>query len=72
MTDEEVVTITGKGNYTGTKVLNFTINKRTLTVKAEAKSKTYGAGDPGLTYTYSNQVSGQTPKFSGALGSDAV
>ena len=61
------VTITGKGNYTGTKVVNFTINKRTLTVKAEAKSKTYGAGDPGLTYTYSNQVSGQTPKFSGAL-----
>ena len=65
------VTITGKGNYTGTKVLNFTINKRTLTVKAEAKSKTYGAGDPGLTYTYSNQVSGQTPKFSGALSRDA-
>ena len=61
------VTITGKGNYTGTKIVNFTINKRTLTVKAEAKSKTYGAGDPGLTYTYSNQVSGQTPKFSGAL-----
>ena len=60
-------TITGKGNYTGTKIVNFTINKRTLTVKAEAKSKTYGAGDPGLTYTYSNQVSGQTPKFSGAL-----
>ena len=61
------VTITGKGNYTGTKIVNFTINKRTLTVKSEAKSKTYGAGDPGLTYTYSNQVSGQTPKFSGAL-----
>ena len=61
------VTITGKGNYTGTKIVNFTINKRTLTVKAEAKSKTYGAGDPELTYTYSNQVSGQTPKFSGAL-----
>ena len=61
------VTKTGKGNYTGTKIVNFTINKRTLTVKAEAKSKTYGAGDPGLTYTYSNQVSGQTPKFSGAL-----
>ena len=65
------VTITGKGNYTGTKIVNFTINKRTLTVKAEAKSKTYGAGDPGLTYTYSNQVSGQTPKFSGALSRDA-
>ena len=64
-------TITGKGNYTGTKAVNFTINKRTLTVKAEAKSKTYGAGDPGLTYTYSNQVSGQTPKFSGALSRDA-
>ncbi len=64
-------TITGKGNYTGTKAVNFTINKRTLTVKADAKSKTYGAGDPGLTYTYSNQVSGQTPKFSGALSRDA-
>ena len=65
------VTITGKGNYTGTKIVNFTINKRTLTVKAEAKSKTYGAGDPELTYTCSNQVSEQTPKFSGTLSRDA-
>ena len=60
------------GNYTITKTNGtLTVNKRTLTVKAEAKSKTYGAGDPGLTYTYSNQVSGQTPKFSGALSRDA-
>ena len=65
------VTITGKGNYTGTKVVNFTINKRTLKVIAAAKSKIYGDKDPALTYTYSNEVSGQKPNFSGALSRDA-
>ena len=60
------------GNYTITKRNGtLTVNKRTLTVKAEAKSKTYGAGDPELTYTCSNQVSEQTPKFSGTLSRDA-
>ena len=60
------------GNYTITKTNGtLTVNKRTLTVKAEAKSKTYGAGDPELTYTCSNQVSEQTPKFSGTLSRDA-
>ena len=58
-------------NTDGTKTFSCSINKRTLTVKADAKSKIYGAGDPALTYTYSNQVSGQKPNFSGALSRDA-
>lgn len=58
-------------NTDGTKTFSCSINKRTLTVKADAKSKIYGAGDPALTYTYSNEVSGQTPKFSGALSRTA-
>ena len=62
------VTITGKGNYSGSITLNFTINKRTLTVTPTAgQNKTYGEADPTLTYTYTNNVSGQTPKFTGAL-----
>ena len=66
------VTITGKGNYTGTKTATFTINKRTLTVKADAKTKTYGEANPSLTYTYSGEVSGQTPKFTGELATSAT
>ena len=58
-------------NTDGTKKFSCSINKRTLTVKADAKSKIYGAGDPALTYTYSNEVSGQKPNFSGALSRDA-
>ena len=71
-TNTAKVTITGKGNYTGTKEVTFTITQKTLTVTAAAKSKTYGAANPELTYTYSGQVSGQTPKFTGALTTSAT
>ena len=33
----------------------FTINKRPITVTADAKSKVYGNGDPALTYLPTNQ-----------------
>ena len=66
------VTITGKGYYTGTKTFTYTINKRALKVKAEAKSKTYGQENPSLKYTYSNYVSGETPMFTGDLTTDAT
>lgn len=34
------------------------VNRRPVTVQAEAKSKTYGEPDPELTYTYTNGVEG--------------
>ena len=66
------VTITGKGNYEGTTTKTYIINKKVLTVIPNVnQSKVYGAADPVLTYTYSGNVSGQTPKFSGALSRTA-
>ena len=60
----------GEGSYTVTyNTANFTINKRPITVKADAKTKILNAPDPALTYqitsTSSNLVNGDT--FSGAL-----
>ena len=48
---------------------NLTINKATLTVTADAVSKTYGADDPTLTYKVSGLVNGDTAEdvLSGAL-----
>ena len=43
------------------------IKPRTLTVKPDALSKTYGDVDPKLTYTYSGNVEGETPDFEGVL-----
>ena len=46
-----------KLDFTGA---NLTINKATLTVTADAVSKTYGEADPTLTYTVSGLVNGDT------------
>ncbi len=48
---------------------NLTINQATLTVTADAVSKTYGEADPTLTYTVSGLVNGDTEAdvLSGAL-----
>jgi len=52
--NQGTVTVSNSGNYNITYVsANLTINKATLTVTAEAKSKTYGDADPALTYTAS-------------------
>ncbi len=55
------------GNYTITyNTASFTINKKAITVTADAKSKIYGTADPPLTYTFSPAlVSGDS--FTGAL-----
>ena len=50
-TGEATVTINGKGNYTGTKTVNFNIQKATLTVTADSKEKYFGSADPATTYT---------------------
>ena len=63
------VIVNGSGNYTGAITNTFTIFPRPLTIKAAAKSKTYGASDPALTYTATGLVSGDS--VSGALVRDA-
>ena len=70
--------VTPKSDYawsdgsTDTKEVTFTINKRTLTVTAEAKTKTYGEANPALTYKITGAVSGQTAKFNGSLACSAT
>ena len=70
--------VTPKSDYawsdgsTDTKEVTFTINKRTLTVTAEAKTKTYGEANPALTYKTAGAVSGQTAKFNGSLACSAT
>ena len=61
------VTITDKvgGEYIVYGSGTFTINKKTLTITAEAKSKTYGDADPALTYTQDGLVEGDA--ITGAL-----
>ena len=65
--------ITGLGNYAGTeKTINYTIGKKTLSIKATATTKAYGEDNPTLNYTVSNLVSGQTPNYSGSLETTAT
>ncbi|WP_316828318.1 MBG domain-containing protein, partial [Pedobacter miscanthi] len=54
-------------NYTLTYVgANLTIGKKTVTVTAAAKSKTYGDADPALTYTFAPALA-TGDSFSGSL-----
>lgn len=66
------VIITGKGNYIGNKTINFSIAKRTLMVRADEKSKKYKENNPELTYSYSGNVQGQIPSFTGSLETTAT
>ena len=48
------------------------ITAATITVTPDAgQSKTYGADEPALTYTYSGAVNGETPAFTGKLAREA-
>lgn len=49
-----------KTPYIGTRRVVFEIGKKTLTVTADAKSKTYGEADPTLTYSFDGLVAGDT------------
>src|SRR5262249_47795646 len=62
-------TLSAGGNYTITYTGdNFAITPAALTVTADAKTKTYGAADPALTYSYAGLVNGDTSAvFPGAL-----
>ena len=55
------VTITGKGNYTGTVTRTYKITPKSVTVTAEDKTKVFGEADPEL-----------TAKVAGTLGDDKV
>lgn len=50
-----------------TSAIPFAVNKKSLIITADAKAKEFGQNDPTFTYTYTGNVAGQTPKFSGAL-----
>ena len=66
------VTITGIRNYSGTTSRTFTINKRPLTVTpVEGQHKIFGEIDPKpFKYTYSGNVTNETPGFDGELSRD--
>ena len=55
------VTITGKGNYTGTVTRTYKITPKSVTVTAEDKTKVFGETDPKF-----------TAKVVGTLGNDTV
>lgn len=67
------VTLTGKGNYAGIYSTTFEITQRPLTIRpTSGQSKIYGQANPtDYAFTYSNNVAGETPKFSGVLSRDA-
>ena len=51
---------------------SFVVNPASLTVTADAKNMTYGGTVPGLTYTYTGLVNGDTSaSFTGALATTA-
>lgn len=49
---EAAVTVTGRGNFTGSRTLNYTIQKKqaNVTVDSATLTKVYGAADPVYTY----------------------
>ena len=53
------ITLTGMGKYTGTKTIDFIINKESVTVKADDKTATYG-DIPSYTVTYNGFVNNET------------
>lgn len=67
------VVLTGRGNYTGTRTLNYTIAKQPLKVTVTGgATKTYGSADPSYTY----KVTGEGDRavdvhLNGAAGRDA-
>jgi filamentous hemagglutinin family protein len=54
-------------NYTFNTTGGVQISPAPLTISPDAKSMTYGGTVPTLTYTYTGQVTGETPNFTGSL-----
>ena len=60
-------TVTGIGNYSGTRSLTFTINKVDLTITAQNATRAYRTPNPQFTFTYSGQKNNENPAFSDTL-----
>ncbi|MDG1729951.1 MAG: MBG domain-containing protein [Algibacter sp.] len=62
------ITITGLGNYGGVRTISFSIVPRVIIVTPDSnQTKIFGDTDPTLTYTFSGEVSGETPDFENTL-----
>jgi gliding motility-associated-like protein len=62
------ITLVGIGNFSGTRTTSFTIKPKQLVVTPDTGlTKVYGEIDPLLTYTFTGNISGETPLFSGNL-----
>ena len=57
------VTITGKGNYTGTVTRTYKITPKSVTVTAEDKTKVFGETDPKLTATVTGTIGKDTVEY---------
>ena len=62
--------ITGKGNYTGTAQKDWSLVAKDVTITPAAKSKTYGAADPVLTYTTDISDATLKTKFDAAVSGE--
>ena len=67
------VKVAGDKNHSDSDVVtsSITINKKSIDVTAEDKSRAYGAVNPELTYTHSGEISGEEAGFTGALETEA-
>jgi gliding motility-associated-like protein len=54
------VTITGVGNYGGSRTASFAISPKALTIRVDNKSKIYGDSNPIFSLTYNGLVVGDT------------
>jgi hypothetical protein len=62
------ITIVGIGSYTGSITVTFRIKEKQLIVSpTTGLTKVYGEIDPLLTYTFTGNISGETPLFTGNL-----
>ena len=57
------VTITGKGNYSGTVTRTYKITPKSVTVTAEDKTKVFGETDPKLTATVTGTIGKDTVEY---------
>ena len=66
------VTVTGKGNYTGSRELSYTIERAEVTVRVNETTKVYGTNDPEHTYTCTDEDGKTLPlTLTGRVGREA-
>ena len=67
------VKVTGKGGYSGEQKAEFAIDRKSVTVTADDKTKEYGTSDPELTFKSEGLANGDTDSgvFTGSLTRDS-